>query len=153
MAKGGELVKVKCSHCGARYSLPEQRIRGRVLKIRCKSCGEVFEVRHHAPRSAYGLRLPGSFVFTGDTRPIPEVLGRYEEPLVAHDCVLVGNPSHCGIDDLEREYPRELLDRLLLYHYACAADAERLRQRGYATALPGHAYALLPPSPVLDNVV
>ncbi|MCA9671376.1 MAG: zinc-ribbon domain-containing protein, partial [Myxococcales bacterium] len=59
MAKGGELVKVKCSHCGARYSLPEQRIRGRVLKIRCKSCGEVFEVRHAEPTAAPSLASRG----------------------------------------------------------------------------------------------
>ena len=25
--------------------------------------------------------------------------------LVAHDCALAGNPSHSGVDDLEREYP------------------------------------------------
>ncbi|MEZ5485221.1 MAG: MBL fold metallo-hydrolase [Lysobacteraceae bacterium] len=113
---------------------------------------DVFEVRHHAPRSAYGLRLPGSFVFTGDTRPIPEVLAAFDEPLIAHDCALSGNPSHSGIDDLEREYPRQLLDRLLLYHYASAADGERLRERGYAVAAPGQHYDLSPPSPLVDDV-
>ena len=113
---------------------------------------EVFEVRHHAPHSAYGLRLPGSFVFTGDTRPIPEVLAGFDEPLIAHDCALSGNPSHSGIDDLEREYPRELLDRLLLYHYASAEDGERLRERGYAVAVPGQGYDLSPPSPLVDDV-
>ena len=113
---------------------------------------EVFEVRHHAPHSAYGLRLSGSFVFTGDTRPIPEVLAGFDEPLIAHDCALSGNPSHSGIDDLEREYPRELLDRLLLYHYASAEDGERLRERGYAVAVPGQGYDLSPPSPLVDDV-
>jgi len=113
---------------------------------------EVFEVRHHAPHSAYGLRLPGSFVFTGDTRPIPEVLAGFDEPLIAHDCALSGNPSHSGIDDLEREYPRELLDRLLLYHYASAVDGERLRERGYAVAAAGQGYDLSPPSPLVDDV-
>ena len=37
---------------------------------------EVFAARHHWPESAYGLRLPGSLVWTGDTRPIPEVLAQ-----------------------------------------------------------------------------
>lgn len=113
---------------------------------------ETFEVRHHAPRSAYGLRLPGSFVFTGDTRPIPEVLARFDEPLVAHDCALAGNPSHSGIDDLERDYPRELLDRLLLYHYGSAADGDALAARGYRVAKAGEAYALSAPSPIADDV-
>lgn len=97
---------------------------------------EVFPVRHHLPESAYGLRLRGSVVYTGDTRPIPEMLARFADAgeLVAHDCALHGNPSHSGIDDLEREYPRELLDRLLLYHYASHADGEALAHRGYRVA-------------------
>ena len=37
---------------------------------------ETFAVRHHWPRTAFGLRLPGSLVWTGDTRPIPEMLAR-----------------------------------------------------------------------------
>lgn len=39
------LVKVACDACGAKYSLPEERLKGRVLKIRCKACSQVFEVR------------------------------------------------------------------------------------------------------------
>ncbi|MGH8074885.1 MAG: MBL fold metallo-hydrolase [Lysobacter sp.] len=94
---------------------------------------EVFPARHHWPDTAFGLRLHGSLVWTGDTRPIPEVLARFADAgeLVAHDCALHGNPSHSGIDDLEREYPRELLDRCLLYHYASAAEGETLAARGY----------------------
>ena len=81
---------------------------------------EVFEVRHHAPGSAFGICLPGSFCWTGDTRPIPETLAVHARrgELVAHDCALLGNPSHSGIDDVEREYPPELRERLVLYHYA-----------------------------------
>jgi len=83
---------------------------------------EVFEARHHWPRTAYGLRLPGSLIWSGDTRPIPEVLRQYAQTgeLIAHDCGLTGNPSHSGIDDLEREYPREWLARCIFYHYASA---------------------------------
>jgi len=94
---------------------------------------EVFPARHHWPDTAFGLRLHGSLVWTGDTRPIPEVLARFADAgeLVAHDCALHGNPSHSGIDDLEREYPRELLDRCLLYHYASAVEGEALAARGY----------------------
>ncbi len=56
------------------------------------------------------------------------------DELIAHDCALQGNPSHSGIDDLEREYPRELLARCLLYHYASAEDGEALRARGHRVA-------------------
>lgn len=105
---------------------------------------EVFPTRHHWPGTSFGLRLPGSLVWTGDTRPIPEVLEvmAADGELVAHDCGLHGNPSHSGIDDLEREYPPALLQRCLLYHYASAADGEALAARGYRVAHPGEQVVL-----------
>lgn len=114
---------------------------------------EVFPTRHHWPDTSFGLRLRGSVVWTGDTRPIPEMLAKVASAreLVAHDCALRGNPSHSGIDDLEREYPRELLDRCLLYHYASAADGELLSARGYRVAKAGEVIALNAPD--LDVVV
>lgn len=110
---------------------------------------DVFPVRHHLPGTAFGLRLPGSVVWTGDTRPIPETLARYADAgeWVAHDCALVGNPSHSGIDDLEREYPMALLARCILYHYASRADGAALRARGHRVAAPGEVLLLAPPLP------
>ena len=108
---------------------------------------EVFPVRHHWPETAYGLRLPGSLTWSGDTRPIPEMLARFadSDELVAHDCGLHGNPSHSGIDDLEREYPRALLARCVLYHYATEADGTALEARGHRIARPGACFALRAP--------
>jgi ribonuclease BN (tRNA processing enzyme) len=108
---------------------------------------EVFPARHHWPDSAFGLRLRGSVVWTGDTRPIPEMLAKFADAgeLIAHDCALHGNPSHSGIDDLEREYPRALLARCLLYHYASAADGATLAARGYRVARPGEGVGLNEP--------
>ena len=108
---------------------------------------EVFAARHHWPESAYGVRLPGSLVWTGDTRPIPEVLARFADAgeLVAHDCSLHGNPSHSGIEDLEREYSAELLARCLLYHYASQGDGELLKARGHRVAFKGEVVALREP--------
>lgn len=105
---------------------------------------EVFPARHHWPETAYGLRLRGSLVWTGDTRPIPETLAKFaaEDELVAHDCSLHGNPSHSGIDDLEREYSAELLQRCLLYHYGSAEEGVVLAARGHRVALPGQLLPL-----------
>ncbi|MCM2355214.1 MAG: MBL fold metallo-hydrolase [Arenimonas sp.] len=110
---------------------------------------DVFPVRHHLPDTAFGLRLAGSLVWTGDTRPIPEMLALHAGAgeVVAHDCALQGNPSHSGLDDLEREYPRELLARCVFYHYASLADAAAMRARGYAVASPGEVLALRAPNP------
>ena len=105
---------------------------------------EVFATRHHWPDTSFGLRLRGSVAWTGDTRPIPEQLAKHADAgeLVFHDCALHGNPSHSGIDDLEREYPRELLARCRLYHYASAADGAALEARGHRIAHPGEVVPL-----------
>jgi hypothetical protein len=67
--------------------------------------------------------------------------------LIAHDCALVGNPSHTGADDIEREYPRALHDQLLLYHYHSLEEAEALRARGFRVAAPDGRYPLHAPHP------
>lgn len=109
---------------------------------------DVFPVRHHLPDTAFGLRLQGSLVWTGDTRPIPEMLARFADAgeIIAHDCALQGNPSHSGIEDLQREYPTDLLARCVLYHYGCAQDGESLRARGHQVAQAGEVMALQPPT-------
>lgn len=110
---------------------------------------EVFPVRHHRPDTAFALRLKGSVVWTGDTRPIPEMLAAHADAdeLIAHDCGLVGNPSHAGLDDLQREYPASLLSRCVLYHYASEGDAETMRAQGMQVARAGDRLVLRPPHP------
>jgi len=110
---------------------------------------DVFPTRHHLPQTSFGLALGGSFAYTGDTRPVPEMLARYAAgtELIAHDCGLVGNPSHTGIDDIEREYPDALRQRLRLYHYGSADDGAALAARGYVTASTGERIALPSPTP------
>ena len=105
---------------------------------------EVFATRHHWPDTSFGLRLHGSMAWTGDTRPIPEQLAKFadEGELVFHDCALHGNPSHSGIDDLEREYPHALLQRLRLYHYASVADGAALEARGHRIVRAGEVVPL-----------
>jgi len=109
---------------------------------------DVFATRHHVPGTSYGLALHGSFAYTGDTRPIPEVLATVvgEPMLIAHDCGLVGNPSHTGVDDIEREYPEALRRQMLLYHYGSAADGAALMARGYRVATPGERVVLPAPA-------
>lgn len=111
---------------------------------------DVFATRHHSPGTSFGVALRGCFAWTGDTRPIPEAVAEYSDAhtLVAHDCGLVANPSHTGVEDIEREYPAALRTRLLLYHYASAADGEALRQRGFKVAVPAGRYPLHAPLPV-----
>lgn len=110
---------------------------------------DVFGTRHHMAGTSYGVALAGSFAYTGDTRPIPEVLARVADggEVIAHDCGLVGNPSHTGIDDIEREYPEAVRQRLRLYHYGSEGDGAALGARGYTIVQPGERVALPSPLP------
>lgn len=110
---------------------------------------DVLSARHHSPGTAFGLGLQGSFVWTGDTRPIPEVLEHYGtgEEVLAHDCGLVANPSHTGLDDLAREYSAAVRARLVLYHHSSLADAAAISGHGYRVAEPGLRIDLPPPKP------
>jgi hypothetical protein len=50
------MVRAHCPTCNARYGIPEERVKGRVLKIRCKACGGIIEVRgSSAPPPARSL--------------------------------------------------------------------------------------------------
>ncbi|MBS0213830.1 MAG: MBL fold metallo-hydrolase [Proteobacteria bacterium] len=110
---------------------------------------DVFPVRHHLPDTAFGLRLRGSFVYSGDTRPIPETIAHQADAgeVIVHDCAEHGNPSHTGVDDLEREYPIELRQRMLLYHYESAQAGSELERRGHRIARPHEVLALPAPRP------
>ena len=104
---------------------------------------DVFEARHYAPRFAFGLRLAGRFLYTGDTRPIPEVLRRYGNTgeRLFHDCSLDGNLSHTGWADVEREYEPMLRRRLVLYHYESADAGRQMRERGGRVAYAGEYFS------------
>ena len=104
----------------------------------------VFPVRHHAPNTAFGLALAGQFVYSGDTRPVPEVFAHFGagNETLFHDCALNANPSHTGIDDLEREYPAALRQRMYLYHQHDQAEANKIAERGWRVLSAGARIAL-----------
>jgi ribonuclease BN (tRNA processing enzyme) len=99
----------------------------------------VFATRHHDDLSAFGLALAGVFFFSGDTRPIPELVTRLacHREWIFHDCTLMRNPSHTSLDELRREYTPEQCARLQLYHYASLSAATSMRQAGFQVVQPG----------------
>lgn len=104
----------------------------------------VFEVRHMQPRFCYGVALAGSFLFTADTRPIPEVLREYaaEGETIFHDCAVRANPAHSGFVDLLNEYNGETLDRIIAYHYGSVDNGRRLERHGFRIAKLGRRHEL-----------
>jgi predicted Zn finger-like uncharacterized protein len=50
-------MKFNCDRCQTRYSISDDRVRGKILKIRCKSCSAVITVRE-APAGAASAAVP-----------------------------------------------------------------------------------------------
>lgn len=105
---------------------------------------KVLPARHHGYRKAFSLHLPGWFYYTGDTRPVPELLSQFAcaGETVFHDCGIRSNPSHTGVDELPANYEADLLERMVLYHYESEASGDQLEALGYRVARPGHRFAL-----------
>jgi hypothetical protein len=107
---------------------------------------DVFPVRHHLPEPPSACAWPARWCGPATRgRSGDAGAARRRGELVAHDCALQGNPSHSGIEDLEREYPRELLSRCLFYHYG-GDDAAAMRARAHRVADAGEVVALAEPT-------
>ncbi|MEM1350143.1 MAG: GYF domain-containing protein, partial [Myxococcota bacterium] len=50
---GQALMKFYCDNCGAKYSISDEKVRGKILKVRCKKCSYIITVREpRAPAQA-----------------------------------------------------------------------------------------------------
>lgn len=58
-------MKFHCDRCKTRYSIADERVRGKILKIRCKNCSAVITVREDMEEAPAGVEPP--------TRPAPAV--------------------------------------------------------------------------------
>jgi ribonuclease BN (tRNA processing enzyme) len=108
----------------------------------------VFPVRHHQYLSAYGLSLPGIFLFTGDTCPIPEIINSLtsHNEMIFHDASTRSNPSHTCIHDVWRYYSEHQLSRTVFYHYESVEAGNEIEHLGYSIARPGQSFVLSRPS-------
>jgi len=52
-------MKFHCDKCHTKYSIADERVKGRVLKIRCKSCNFVITVREEHQAQAYSSATSG----------------------------------------------------------------------------------------------
>jgi ribonuclease BN (tRNA processing enzyme) len=104
----------------------------------------VFPVRHHEFHSAYGIALTGIFLFTGDTRPIPEIINKFacHGELIFHDCCISHNSSHTGISEVKHHYRTEQLQRMVFYHYESERAAQYFEQQGYRVAQRNQLFQL-----------
>jgi ribonuclease BN (tRNA processing enzyme) len=109
---------------------------------------DVFPVRHHEHDTAFGIALKGHFIYTGDTRPIPEILIRYASrgELIFHDCSVNTGPSHTGLADIRRAYRADQWRRMIFYHYGSEKDRLAIEAEGFLAAKTGSLYPLASPA-------
>ncbi|HVV52959.1 MAG TPA: zinc-ribbon domain-containing protein, partial [Polyangia bacterium] len=41
-------MKFVCDRCQTKYSIADEKVRGKILKVRCKSCSNIITVRDEA---------------------------------------------------------------------------------------------------------
>lgn len=104
----------------------------------------VISVNHHTPYTAFSLCLPGKFFFTGDTRPIPEVLSHYANAneLIFHDAGREPNPSHCGVKEIADLYREDIKERIWIYHHNHPDDIDFAQQLGFKAVKPMDEFIL-----------
>lgn len=92
---------------------------------------------------SYGLALPGVFLYSGDTKPIPEVITSLapNSEIIFHDLSLSNQPSHTFIGELAA-YTPEVLARCYFYHLKDENDIKKVEHAGYDAVRPGQTFNL-----------
>src|SRR3954452_3157922 len=52
-------MKIVCDSCGTKYSIADEKVRGKVFKIRCKKCSHIIVVRGGADGNVEASRDAG----------------------------------------------------------------------------------------------
>lgn len=64
-------MRFACENCQTRYTLADEKVRGKVLKIRCKKCSEVIVVRDPALDAAAAARTAAGGAFAQQPARVP----------------------------------------------------------------------------------
>jgi ribonuclease BN (tRNA processing enzyme) len=93
----------------------------------------VFQNRHHYLGFSFGISLEGSFLYSGDTKTIPEIIGSLagHGELIFHDASVSEQPSHSFLSEIKYAYKSEQLNRMWLYHLSCSDAQQETRDEGF----------------------
>lgn len=77
-----------------------------------------FQNRHTPGKPSYGLWINERLLFSGDTRPIPDIVKRFNPEIILHDGTLSEwNPVHASLSELLDSYPAAVRQRMYLMSY------------------------------------
>src|SRR5580692_841017 len=66
-------MKFVCDRCQTKYSIADEKVRGKILKVRCKSCTNIITVRDEAAAAASPRRPSAPASPVGGRPPTPAV--------------------------------------------------------------------------------
>jgi predicted Zn finger-like uncharacterized protein len=66
-------MKFVCDRCQTKYSIADEKVRGKILKVRCKSCTNIITVRDEAAAAAAPRRPSAPVAPVGARPPTPAV--------------------------------------------------------------------------------
>lgn len=95
-------MKFACDQCHSKYSIADEKIRGKILRIRCKKCGHIVEVRDHSISASGASGSPaGPFMATEAPRPASRAAASSAPAAV----ISAASPRNID-DELERAFGR-----------------------------------------------
>lgn len=103
----------------------------------------VFENRHHQMGFSFGICLPGRFLYSGDTKPIPEIINSLasQGELIFHDLSMTDQPSHTHFGEL-CAYTDNILSRCVFYHLSGTEDIRLCEEKGLRVVKPNEKFNL-----------
>ncbi len=104
-----------------------------------------FQNRHTPEKPSYGLMINDHLLFSGDTRPIPDLVATFDPVTILHDATLSDwNPVHASVRELRENYSDTLRERMYLMSYEDSFEQHRAEvEREFAGfARQGQEFAL-----------
>jgi len=80
-------MKIVCDNCATKYSIADEKVRGKVFKIRCKKCSHIIVVRGNEGAAAEAAPDAGGDAFPGDEPPTTVAPGVASSAAASADAV------------------------------------------------------------------
>lgn len=154
-------MKFSCDRCQTRYSIGDDKVRGKVLKIRCKTCGHIVVVREQLPTvqgEASGYAVPqmasagtGSVSVGSGTGPSLSLSSPPPQAGAVEWFIAIKGKQHgpASADDVARLFREgQITDRSYLWHEGLPAWTRLKELPAFASLVAeGPAPARRPPLP------
>jgi predicted Zn finger-like uncharacterized protein len=144
-------MKFSCERCQTRYSIGDEKVRGKVLKIRCKTCGNIIVVREAQQAVAEQPAVAAAAAAPQPTQPRAPVAQR---PPEVEWYVAIKGKQHgpCKKDEVVRLYrDGKITDRTYLWNEGMSAWTRLKEVSTFAGLLAEPPPKAKPPPPPVEE--